>query len=216
MMTGKKKATNKTTATGKANDGKATRAAGAAKTRKKTGMKTTTGKRARQVAGSKPVGKGHRARSPQRQYNAAKSAQRSSSAAASTLTEARLLKMPARDYMSETQLDFFRQRLLDMRTEAEERLQASRERLLRHETAADETDRASLEEERWLELRLRERESVLINKVNQALRRIARHEYGYCEVTGEPIGLPRLLARPTATVCVDVKRDDEQRENHFL
>lgn len=124
--------------------------------------------------------------------------------------------MPARDYMNEAQLEFFSQRLLEMRTEAEGRLQAARERLLQHETASDETDRASLEEERWLELRLRERESVLINKINQALRKISRREYGYCEVTGEPIGLPRLLARPTATVCVDVKRDDERRETHFL
>jgi DnaK suppressor protein len=138
-----------------------------------------------------------------------------SSQSAASLTDSQLLRMPARDYMNDRQLECFRQRLLAMRAEAEARLDAAREHLMQQEAAADDVDRASLEEERWLELRLREREATLINKINRALLRIQKRTFGYCEVTGEPIGLPRLLARPTATVCIDVKRDDEYRELQF-
>lgn len=134
---------------------------------------------------------------------------------AASLTDSQLLRMPARDYMNDRQLECFRQRLLAMRAEAEVRLDTAREHLMQQEVAADDVDRASLEEERWLELRLREREATLINKINRALLRTQKRTFGYCEVTGEPIGLPRLLARPTATVCIDVKRDDEYRELQF-
>ncbi|PTU31200.1 RNA polymerase-binding protein DksA [Stenotrophobium rhamnosiphilum] len=117
--------------------------------------------------------------------------------------------------MSDSQLEFFRHRLLQMRNEVLERELDVKERLHQREVFADPADRATAEEEHWLDLRLRERESLLLHKVDDALRRIADREYGYCEKTGDAIGIPRLLARPTATVCVDVKGQDERIESQF-
>jgi DnaK suppressor protein len=132
-----------------------------------------------------------------------------------SLTEAQVRRMSPSDYMNEVQLDFFRRRLFQMREEVLAREVDVKERLHQREVFADPADRASAEEEHWLDLRLRERESLLLRKIDDALRRIKDKEYGYCEVTGEPIGIPRLLARPTATVCVDVKGHNEQIESQF-
>lgn len=131
------------------------------------------------------------------------------------LTEEQIRKSHDRDYMSDSQLEFFRHRLLQMRNEVLERELDVKERLHQREVFADPADRATAEEEHWLDLRLRERESLLLHKVDDALRRIADREYGYCEKTGDAIGIPRLLARPTATVCVDVKGQDERIESQF-
>lgn len=131
------------------------------------------------------------------------------------LTEAQIRKMSAADYMNDSQLDFFRRRLLQTREEVLAREVDVKERLHQRENFADPADRASAEEEHWLDLRLRERESLLLRKIDDALRRIKEKEYGYCDVTGEAIGIPRLLARPTATVCVDVKGHTEQIESQF-
>lgn len=117
--------------------------------------------------------------------------------------------------MNEQQLAFFRDKLLQMRAEVLAREVDVKERLHQREVFADPADRASAEEEHWLDLRLRERESMLLRKIDGALRRIRDKEYGYCEKTGEPIGIPRLLARPTATVCVDIKGQTEKVETHF-
>ena len=132
-----------------------------------------------------------------------------------TLSESEIRKMPESAYMNDTQLEFFRGRLLQMRAEVVDREVDVKERLHQRESFADPADRATAEEEHWLDLRLRERESLLLRKIDDALRRIRDREYGYCEVTGEPIGIPRLLARPTATVCVDVKGQNEQIESQF-
>jgi DnaK suppressor protein len=132
-----------------------------------------------------------------------------------TLSESEIRKMPEAAYMNDTQLEFFRARLLQMRAEVVDREVDVKERLHQRESFADPADRATAEEEHWLDLRLRERESLLLRKIDDALRRIRDREYGYCEVTGEPIGIPRLLARPTATVCVDVKGQNEQIESQF-
>jgi len=132
-----------------------------------------------------------------------------------TLSESEIRKMPESAYMNDTQLEFFRARLLQMRAEVVDREVDVKERLHQRESFADPADRATAEEEHWLDLRLRERESLLLRKIDDALRRIRDREYGYCEVTGEPIGIPRLLARPTATVCVDVKGQNEQIESQF-
>lgn len=132
-----------------------------------------------------------------------------------TLSESEIRKMPEAAYMNDTQLEFFRARLLQMRSEVVDREVDVKERLHQRESFADPADRATAEEEHWLDLRLRERESLLLRKIDDALRRIRDREYGYCEVTGEPIGIPRLLARPTATVCVDVKGQNEQIESQF-
>jgi DnaK suppressor protein len=134
---------------------------------------------------------------------------------AATLTDEELRSMPEADYMNDVQLEFFRLRLQKMREEVLARELDVKERLHQREVFADPADRATAEEEHWLDLRLRERESMLLKKIEDALRRIRDREYGYCEKTGEPIGIPRLLARPTATVCVDVKGQDEKVETHF-
>lgn len=130
-------------------------------------------------------------------------------------TEDQLRAMSDDDYMNDVQLEFFRHRLLQMRAEVLEREVDVKERLHQREVFADPADRATAEEEHWLDLRLRERESLLLRKIDDALRRLENREYGYCEKTGDPIGIPRLLARPTATVCVDVKGQDERVEAQF-
>jgi DnaK suppressor protein len=131
------------------------------------------------------------------------------------LTEDRIRKMSDKEYMNDSQLAFFRYRLLQMRNEVLARELDVKERLHQREVFADPADRATAEEEHWLDLRLRERESLLLRKIDDALRRIADREFGYCEKTGDAIGIPRLLARPTATVCVDVKGQDERIESQF-
>lgn len=131
------------------------------------------------------------------------------------LAEDRIRKMSDKDYMGDAQLNFFRYRLLQMRSEVLAREIDVKERLHQREVFADPADRATAEEEHWLDLRLRERESLLLRKIDDALRRIADREFGYCEKTGDPIGIPRLLARPTATVCVDIKGQDERIESQF-
>ena len=126
------------------------------------------------------------------------------------LTEAQVRAMPEKDYMNEAQLAYFRAALLEMRKEVVEREIGAKERLGQGESHADPADRATAEEEYFLDMRLRERESRLVRKIDDALRRIQQKDFGYCEVTGEPIGIPRLLIRPTATVCVEVKDRDER------
>jgi DnaK suppressor protein len=135
--------------------------------------------------------------------------------AGALLTEAQLRAMPESDYMNDAQLEFFRGRLMEMRDEILQRQSDVRQQLHEHELFADPADRATAEEEHALALRLRERESVLLAKIEQSLRRIHDREYGYCVKTGDAIGIPRLLARPTATVCVQVKDYDEKVETHY-
>ncbi|MDB5987828.1 MAG: dksA [Nevskia sp.] len=134
---------------------------------------------------------------------------------AGSLSDDNIRAMSDEDYMNDVQLEFFRQRLIKMREEVLARELDVKERLHQREVFADPADRATAEEEHWLDLRLRERESMLMRKIEDALRRIRDKEYGYCVKTGEVIGIPRLLARPTATVIVDVKGQDEKVETHF-
>lgn len=122
---------------------------------------------------------------------------------------------PAEDepFMCEAQVEFFRQKLLDWK---EEILRESRETLshLQAETEnhPDLADRASSETDRALELRTRDRQRKLIAKIDSALRRIDDGSYGWCEETGEPIGLARLEARPIATLSVEAQERHERRE----
>jgi DnaK suppressor protein len=117
------------------------------------------------------------------------------------------------EFMNERQLEFFRQKLLDWKDEI---LKESRETLshLKAETEnhPDLADRASSETDRALELRTRDRQRKLISKIDEALRRIDDGSYGYCEETGEPIGLARLQARPTATLSLEAQERHERRE----
>lgn len=116
-------------------------------------------------------------------------------------------------FMNERQLKYFRQKLLDWK---EDILRESRETVsnLQAETEnhPDLVDRASSESDRALELRTRDRQRKLIAKIDDALRRIEDGSYGYCEETGEPIGLARLEARPTATLSVEAQEAHERRE----
>jgi DnaK suppressor protein len=117
------------------------------------------------------------------------------------------------EFMSPRQLEYFRQKLLRWRAEL---LEESSETLihLKEESLSepDITDRASLETERALELRTRDRERKLISKIDAALERIQDGSYGYCEETDEPISLKRLEARPIATLSLEAQERHERME----
>ncbi|MDO5104145.1 MAG: RNA polymerase-binding protein DksA [Lautropia sp.] len=131
------------------------------------------------------------------------------------LTEEDILKMPESDYMNSAQLEFFRDRLkkmeMDIRNNADETTEHLRETVI----VPDPADRATIEEEHALELRTRDRERKLLKKIEQALAQIDSGDYGYCEETGDPIGLPRLLARPTATLSLEAQQRRELRQKLY-
>jgi DnaK suppressor protein len=131
------------------------------------------------------------------------------------ISEADLLRMPADDYMNDTQLAFFRAMLIEMKRELEQNAGATSEHLRENEVVPDPADRATIEEEHALELRTRDRERKLMKKVDQSLRRIEDGSYGWCEETGEPIGLARLLARPTATLSVEAQARRELKQRMY-
>jgi len=132
------------------------------------------------------------------------------------LTEAELLAMPEAEYMSDKQLDFFR---ANLEAQKEDLLSNAGETTehLREDTSIvpDPADRATIEEEHALELRTRDRERKLLKKISQALIRIDSGEYGFCDETGEPIGLGRLLARPTATLSLEAQQRRELKQKMF-
>jgi DnaK suppressor protein len=118
--------------------------------------------------------------------------------------------------MNDAQLAHFQKILEDWRGE----LMAEVDRTVQHMQMenvnySDPNDRASLETDMGLELRARDRERKLIRKITQALGRIKENEYGYCESCGVEIGLRRLEARPTATLCIDCKTLEEKREKQM-
>jgi DnaK suppressor protein len=131
------------------------------------------------------------------------------------LSEAELLAMPDSDYMNAEQLAFFRALLMKMRAELLENGQATIHNLQETAATPDEADRATQEEEHVLEQRIRDRERKLIHKIDSALDRITNGTYGYCEESGEPIGLRRLIARPTATLCIEEQERHERAERQF-
>ena len=110
-------------------------------------------------------------------------------AKAKVLTEAEIVKMPKSEYMNAAQLRFFRERLLDLQKQLRENAGATTEHLRELSFAPDPADRATLEEEHALELRTRDRERKLLKKISQSLARIDAGDYGFCDETGEPIGL---------------------------
>jgi len=130
-------------------------------------------------------------------------------------TEAELLRAPASQYMNQEQLDFFRERLLRMQRELLDKADITSEHLREHEVEADPTDQATIEEEYALELRARDRERKLLKKIDESLRRIDDGSYGWCEETGEPIGIPRLLARPTATLTIEAQARREMKQKLY-
>jgi DnaK suppressor protein len=116
------------------------------------------------------------------------------------------------EYMSTAQLEFFRLRLEDERRKLLENAQGTLVHMQGIVTESDSNDRASMEEEFTLEFRVRDRERKLLRKITDALSRIENGTYGWCEETGEPIGIPRLLARPVATLCIEAQEQHERHE----
>ncbi|KUO57263.1 MAG: RNA polymerase-binding protein DksA [Sphingomonadales bacterium BRH_c3] len=116
-------------------------------------------------------------------------------------------------YMNERQQSYFRTLLLEWKRSiyhaADQTLQSLQDGPIRE---PDLNDRASSETDWGIELRTRDRQRKLISKIDAALRRIDQGEYGYCEVTGDPIGLKRLIARPVATMTVEAQEAHERRE----
>ena len=135
---------------------------------------------------------------------------------AAALTDKELLAMPDSEYMSELQLGYFKICLQQMQTDilkhAGETTEHLREDTL---TVPDPADRATIEEEHALELRTRDRERKLLKKITQAIGLIDSGDYGFCEETGEPIGIRRLLARPTATLSLEAQQRRELKQKLF-
>ncbi len=132
------------------------------------------------------------------------------------LTDADVLAMPDAEYMNEAQLAFFRRKLsllkADMLANAGETTEHLREDTV---VVPDPADRATIEEEHALELRTRDRERKLLKKIEQATGRIDSGEYGYCDETGEAIGVGRLMARPTASLSLEAQQRRELKQKMF-
>ena len=120
------------------------------------------------------------------------------------------------EYMNELQLEYFRRKLEDWKksllSQSEDTLEDLRQGGLNQ---PDDIDRASLETDKALDLRTKDRARKLISKINEALKRIEDGEYGYCEETGEPIGIERLEARPVATLCLEAQERHERMEKTY-
>jgi DnaK suppressor protein len=135
---------------------------------------------------------------------------------AEELTDDEVLAMPDTEYMNEKQLAYFRLKLLQLKQEILNSAGETTEHL-REETVIvpDPADRATIEEEHALELRTRDRERKLLKKIEQSIARIDAGDYGYCDETGEPIGVGRLLARPTATLSLEAQQRRELKQKMF-
>jgi DnaK suppressor protein len=132
------------------------------------------------------------------------------------LTDADLMAMPDAEYMNEVQLAAFRLKLSTLKRDILNSAGETTEHL-REDTSVvpDPADRATIEEEHALELRTRDRERKLLKKIEQSIARIDAGDYGYCDETGEPIGVGRLLARPTATLSLEAQQRRELKQKMF-
>lgn len=122
---------------------------------------------------------------------------------------------PESDYMNDEQLAFFRNHLIQLHDTARERIREAKEEMISPPDLMDDSDRASWEEQCAILMRIVDREQKLLPKIQQALERIRLGAYGYCEETGEPIGVPGLLVRPTAEYCADIKNFKEMKEHIY-
>ena len=128
------------------------------------------------------------------------------------ITEDQLLKMPESKYMNQKQLDFFENLLKEQAIELDSSILQAKQALADSEQEIDLNDVATKQEMQQLHLRTMERQAKLVKKLNKSLMLIKEGEYGYCLETGEPIGLKRLLARPTATLSIQSKQAQEHQE----
>lgn len=131
------------------------------------------------------------------------------------LTAEEILKMPEDDYMNAQQLEFFRRRLTDLEKELRANADQTTVNLRETTVVPDPADRATVEEEHALELRTRDRERKLLKKVQAAIKRIDDGDYGFCEETGDPIGVARLMARPTATLSLEAQQRRELKQKMY-
>ena len=136
--------------------------------------------------------------------------------AAETLTDEEVKAMPDAEYMNDKQMAFFRYKLSILKQDIHNSAGATTEHL-REDTAVvpDPADRATIEEEHALELRTRDRERKLLKKIEQSIARIDSGDYGYCDETGEPIGVGRLIARPTASLSLEAQQRRELKQKMF-
>ena len=132
------------------------------------------------------------------------------------LSDAEVLAMPDAEYMNDTQMAFFRLKLVQLKQDILNNAGETTEHL-REDTVVvpDPADRATIEEEHALELRTRDRERKLLKKIEQSIARIDAGDYGYCDETGEPIGVGRLIARPTATLSLEAQQRRELKQKMF-
>ena len=130
-------------------------------------------------------------------------------------TEVELRAMPEADYMNVAQLRYFKQLLENTRGEIFVNAGNTTEHLRESNIVPDPADRATIEEEHALELRTRDRERKLLKKIAQVIDMIDKGEYGWCEETGDAIGIPRLLARPTATLTLEAQQRREIKQKMY-
>ena len=132
------------------------------------------------------------------------------------LSDAEVIAMPDSEYMNDKQLAYFRLKLVGLKEDILANAGQTTENL-REDTVVvpDPADRATIEVEHALELRTRDRERKLLKKIEQSIARIDSGDYGYCDETGEPIGVPRLLARPTATLSLEAQQRRELKQKMF-
>ena len=132
------------------------------------------------------------------------------------LTDADLIAMPDAEYMNDVQMAYFRRKLEQLKQDILNNAGETTEHL-REDTVIvpDPADRATIEEEHALELRTRDRERKLLKKIEQSIQHIDSGDYGYCDETGEPIGVGRLLARPTATLSLEAQQRRELKQKMF-
>lgn len=118
-------------------------------------------------------------------------------------------------FMNERQRSYFRKKLMSWREDILRESRETLDHLQESEQHPDVTDRASFESDRGIELRARDRQRKLISKIDAALERIENGSYGYCEETGDPIGVKRLEARPIATLSLEAQERHERRERIY-
>ena len=126
-----------------------------------------------------------------------------------------LIDAPESEYMDDNQLAFFKKRLIDLHDSTRERIRKAKEQMSIAPDLSDISDRATWEEQCAISMRIVDREQKLLPKIQQSLERIRIGTYGYCLESGEPIGIPRLLVRPTAEFCADVKIFKEMKEHLY-
>ena len=131
------------------------------------------------------------------------------------LTEEQVKQAPEQDYMNKAQLELFKALLIELHETTRARIQEAKDEMSSPTDLSDESDRASWKEQCAISLHIVDREQKLLPKIQQALARIRLGDYGYCQESGEPIGIPRLLVRPTAEYCADVKTVKEIKENAY-